>query len=117
RLLSSGQELWLVAAFIVSRVLMVDLSVRLPYARESGTASQFVNGAKLQHWLLNFIPAAIILSLLLGWSGVLALAGGWVFSLLLGRMAKRRIGGVTGDLLGACCELSEVGILFVGSVL
>ena len=117
RLLSTGQALWLIAALIVSRVLMVDLSVRLPYARESGTASQFVKGAKLQHWLLNFIPAAIILSLLLGWQGVLVLVGGWIFGLLFGQMSRRRIGGITGDLLGACCELSEVGILFVGSVL
>ncbi len=117
RLLSSGQVLWLVAALIVSRVLMVDLSVRYPYARESGTASQFVKGAKLTHWVSNFIPAAIILFLLLEWQGVLVLAGGWIFCWFFGQMSRRRIGGVTGDLLGACCELSEVGVLFVGSML
>lgn len=117
RLLTTGQELWLVAALIVSRVLMVDLSVRLPYARDSGTASPFVKGAKWRHWILNFIPAALILYLLLGWQGLLALAGGWIFSLLYGRVARGRIGGITGDLLGACCELSEVGILIFGSLL
>ena len=47
----------------------------------------------------------------------MVLAGGWIFGLFFGQMSRRRIGGITGDLLGACCELSEVGILFVGSVL
>ncbi|MFH2131890.1 MAG: adenosylcobinamide-GDP ribazoletransferase [bacterium] len=115
RMLTTGREIWLVAAFIISRVLMVDLAVRLPYARDSGTAASFVRGAKWQHWFFNFLPAAGILFFLLGWRGVLALAGGWGFSLVFGWWARNRIGGITGDLLGACCELSEVGILFYGS--
>ncbi len=116
RLLENGRELWLVAALVISRVLMVDLSVRLPYARKSGTASDFVKGATWRHWLLNFLPAAIILYLLLGWLGPVVLGGGWAFSLLFGHMSRRRIGGITGDLLGACCELSETAILLIGSV-
>ncbi|MBU2647194.1 adenosylcobinamide-GDP ribazoletransferase [bacterium] len=115
RMLTTGREIWLVAAFIISRVLMVDLAVRLPYARTSGTAALFVRGAKWQHWFFNFIPAAGILFFLLGWRGVLVLAGGWGFSLVFGWWARNRIEGITGDLLGACCELSEAGILFFGS--
>ncbi len=115
RLLETGRGVWLIAAFVISRVLMVDLAVRLPYARESGTASAFVKGATWRHWLANFLPAGLIVFFLLEWPGVLVLCGGWGFSLLLGRFAQVRIGGVTGDLLGACCVLAESAILLIGS--
>jgi len=115
RLLETGRGVWLIAAFVISRVLMVDLAVRLPYARESGTASAFVRGATWRHWLANFLPAGLILVFLLEWSGLVVLCGGLVFSLLLGRFARARIGGVTGDLLGASCVLSETAIILIGS--
>ena len=33
------------------------------------------------------------------------------FTLGWGRFCRRRYGGVTGDLLGACCELAETLVL------
>lgn len=116
RLLEEGGELWLFAAVVISRVLMVDMSVRLPYARRQGTASAFVKGATYRHWILNFVPAAVVLFVVIGWLGLIALAGGWLFCCLFGYAARKRIGGVTGDLLGACCELSETAVILFGSL-
>ena len=43
--------------------------------------------------------------------GVLALAAAALVVLVVGRIAQRRIGGVTGDVLGAAIELAECAAL------
>jgi len=40
------------------------------------------------------------------WQGPLAVATGLAAALLLTRHAVRRLGGVTGDVLGACVEVA-----------
>jgi cobalamin synthase len=42
---------------------------------------------------------------------LLAIIGG--FTMLFGLFFKRRIGGVTGDIMGAACELSEVVTILI----
>jgi len=50
-------------------------------------------------------------SLLIGVRGLVALAAGLVAAWALGRMARARLGGQTGDVLGAAIELSETAML------
>jgi cobalamin synthase len=38
-------------------------------------------------------------------------ASALVCTLVLGLVSKRKIGGITGDVLGACCEISETAAL------
>jgi adenosylcobinamide-GDP ribazoletransferase len=47
----------------------------------------------------------------LGWQGVVALVLGLSTTWLLGRLAMARLGGQTGDVLGASIELVEVAVL------
>jgi adenosylcobinamide-GDP ribazoletransferase len=44
---------------------------------------------------------------LAGWPGLLALAAAAITALAFGRWATSRLGGVTGDVYGATCELVE----------
>jgi adenosylcobinamide-GDP ribazoletransferase len=63
-----------------------------------------------------------------GWGLVLAAAamGPWVLpaaalaglgTVAAGGLARRRLGGVTGDVLGAAQQLAEVGVLVLGAAL
>ena len=91
---------------------MVELAVCFPYARaEGGTAGPFVDGARTSHRIVAFLLSLVLLLTFSGPAGVLLLICGWVAARLLGLWFLRRIAGVTGDLLGTCCEFVETGLL------
>jgi adenosylcobinamide-GDP ribazoletransferase len=118
RLIAIRQPIWLIAAFIVSRTVLVDLAVRLPYARqENGTGAPFVREARTSHLLAAYILAMILLLSLFGPLGAGVLMVGWLVSQGFKIWSMRRIGGVTGDVLGACSEVVETVILVLAAAL
>jgi adenosylcobinamide-GDP ribazoletransferase len=102
----------IVPIYVASRFVMSDLSVRLRYARDNGTGRPFVKNAKLKH-LIGALFFAIILSLPFGVIGLAILLIGYIMSLMLGFYFVKKIGGITGDLLGASCEISETVLLIL----
>jgi adenosylcobinamide-GDP ribazoletransferase len=110
---------WVVVALTVSRFVMADLIAAFPYARrDGGTAAPFFEGASPQRTRLALAAAVVGIAVvpLPGWTRVLALALGWIGGRAFGRYCQRRVGGLTGDLLGAACELTEIGILVGGAI-
>jgi len=108
---------WIVAAMITSRTMQVLLAASQPYARaEGGTAAPFVKGATRLHRIVA--PAGAVALLLaagrLNWTWIAAFAVAWAATPLFGRWCRRRVGGVTGDLLGAWSELTETLTLAFG---
>lgn len=104
------QPILLVPVF--SRLSMVLTAYKSPYARaEGGLAKSFVEPMTLQQPLAALLfsgAAAIVVSPL--W--ILAYLAGAVFcSLSIRALSRKWLGGVTGDVLGAANELSEI-ILF-----
>lgn len=116
-LAATGQLGIIVTAYTVSRALQVEQMVRLPYARATGTAELFVKGAKPVHRLIALTTAAALAVLLSGAAGVVCLTAAWLASFCFGRYCKKRIGGITGDLLGAGSELAETLVLFLPIIL
>jgi len=55
--------------------------------------------------------ALLLVMIVSGLAGVLLLACWWICCRLLGLWFEKRAGGVTGDLLGGCCEVIETGVL------
>jgi adenosylcobinamide-GDP ribazoletransferase len=93
-----------VAAFALGRAAPLALSWALPYARPGGGLGVSLEGAPwLAAGLLLGIGAAV---------GPLGLRGLWLAAgaagavLVVGLVARRRLGGVTGDVLGAAVELA-----------
>jgi adenosylcobinamide-GDP ribazoletransferase len=103
-------KLWqpLVLMPVVGRGAMLVMMVFLPYARkEGGLASVFYNRAStlLAGWAVIFMLAA-------GWivaglPGLLAATGSLLILLIFCWFCHAKIGGATGDTLGAACEITE----------
>jgi len=102
-----------IEAYVASRALQVEQMTRLPYAREAGTAASFVEGATVRHRVVVLASAGLAAILLKGIAGAFYLAMAWLAVWLFGLYCKKRVGGVTGDLLGATSEISEILILFL----
>jgi adenosylcobinamide-GDP ribazoletransferase len=99
---------------LLARWVQVLLASSMPYARsEGGTAQAFVAGAGRSHLVLTSLSSTALLLLLLQadlrLAGV-ALAAAVMSALATGLIARRKAGGVTGDVLGAVSELTETAV-------
>ncbi len=105
----------LMAAHPLSRALAATLMWRLDYVRREGKAAPIARrmspGELLFAALCGLLPlAALVCAKLLPWQAVVAgSALALIFTLYLARLFVRRIGGYTGDCLGAVQQLSEAG--------
>jgi adenosylcobinamide-GDP ribazoletransferase len=67
-------------------------------------------------WRQIIIASAIAVAaalVLLNWLGLVLVAVTWLVATLLARFAVARIGGLTGDVYGAICEVTETVLLVV----
>lgn len=119
RLIAAGSLGWIIAAYTVSRTMPVVLLVAEPYARAGGgTAAPFARGAGQKHLAFAMLQALILVPLLCGcqWTWPAALLAGWGFTRIFGSWCRKRVGGITGDLLGACTEIVETAIMAAGAI-
>lgn len=106
------RSLSLLAAAATSRSLLLVSAGLANYARAEGTGGILIRATTRRDALFGAL-AALGLALTAGPAGLgagiaaLALAAGWT------RLAIARIGGITGDTLGALVELSELLVLMV----
>lgn len=107
---------WVCAAAAVAKWSSALLGWRLPYARResSGVGSAVTDHMGWPELLQSTTAAVLIAAIVLGWYGGLAVLTTLVVTVIMGRWCMRRIGGVTGDTLGATTELSELAILTLG---
>ena len=94
--------------------LLIQMTL-LPYLRPEGLAKVFHRNRSRGHalWALAFLIAAG--GLAGGIPGVVAGGVSLLFALLFTAYVRRRIGGLTGDTLGAACEWTELAPAFVAS--
>lgn len=111
---------YLILVPLFSRLLVVLQAVVNPYARpEGGTAGRLVAEASWKHLLVSLVWTGALLAAVgfMSWRVVgFVLGTGLVVTAYIANAGHRRIGGVTGDLLGATVELSET-LMFVAAVL
>ncbi|MGH3059619.1 MAG: adenosylcobinamide-GDP ribazoletransferase [Gaiellaceae bacterium] len=96
-----------VAAFALGRAAPLALSWALPYARAGGgTGASLADGARAP-WLAAGLLLGIGVAVgVLGLRGLWLAAGAAVAALAVALVARQRLGGVTGDVLGAAVELA-----------
>jgi adenosylcobinamide-GDP ribazoletransferase len=111
-LVHGGHWQALIAAGALSRAPMGLIMAVLPSARGEGL-SHATGRPNLRVALLGASMAVAIACLLAGWAALPMIAAAFVVSALLALSALRRIGGQTGDILGASQQLAEVACLAV----
>ncbi len=87
------------------------------YARNSGAASTVDQGIDISRWVLVLVVTLGIAAIAGGWSGTVAALLGMGAATLVLVYAGRRIGGYTGDVLGAMEQIAEIVILIALSFL
>lgn len=120
KLVGLGAFEFIAAGVLLARWVQVLLASALPYARrEGGTAQSFVSGAGGLHIMVTSLLTLVFLFPLLH-ADIYAIAA--VISAVLaaaaftGVLSYRKIGGVTGDVLGAGSELTELFVWIVSAL-
>ncbi len=100
------EPLALVGLWAASRTVVAVVPATVAYARPDGLASPFVRGANA--WVaLWLVPAAALLALVDPLLGGIAVALAVATATAVVLLARRRLGGFTGDVLGATIVLAE----------
>ena len=99
----------LILMAVMGKNSMVLICYRSPYARSSeGLAKPFTENLGTREMALSLASAFGIALLLMGLKGILVFLGICLFSLGYRFFFIKKLGGVTGDILGAANELSEL---------
>lgn len=95
----------------VGRLAPVALACLCPPARPDGQGSEFARSMDRVS-LVGAMGVALLMGLVLfGWIGLSLLAWGLLVTWGFAAYLRRRLGGLTGDTLGASVELVEVALL------
>jgi adenosylcobinamide-GDP ribazoletransferase len=111
---------WLLAAGVVlARCLALCMAGLSPYPRPEGTGKALITATRAWEvgpYAILGAAAVTFTSPELGWrTGVLFLVP-CAMVLVLTAVCRRRLGGVTGDCLGAAIECSEVSFLLIAAL-
>lgn len=96
---------------ILSRWSVVLIMYLFPYARQEGKAKLFIQGMNLKIFILSTITVIICSFLIWYIQGLIALLIVTLCAYAIGKFVSRKIGGVTGDTLGATIEVMEIATL------
>lgn len=100
----------LVCALVISRALMTPLMLALPHARDTGLAHS-VGRPGMTPVAVAVAIAALSALALTGSAGLVALGVAAAVALGIGAIAQAKIGGHTGDILGATQVTTEIAVL------
>lgn len=97
---------------ILSRWALVLSMFLFPYARQEGKAKSFIQGADLRVFIFSTIFTLSCVIALCKTQGLLLMLIMAAASYIIVRLISNKIGGITGDTLGATNELIETVVLF-----
>jgi adenosylcobinamide-GDP ribazoletransferase len=112
-LVDRRRALALIGAVAVSRTLVLVAAGLAPYARREGTGRTIVEATTVIDALWSVVAALTLGAVLAGEVGLLASAFALLVAWALTHLATQKLGGVTGDILGAVVELGELAYLVI----
>lgn len=120
-LLPAGVGGWgaLIAGHTIARWSSLPLIWKLPYVRpvenaaRPGAGRPFADGVTTGRLVAATLVTVLVSALLFGWLGVAAMLAGVGVTMAAGQYFRRRIGGITGDTLGATNQVVEVSVYLV----
>ncbi len=115
-----GDKLFIAVLFmpIAGRIAILLLMALLPYARpEGGLGTLFKDSFATNQARLRVLAVVLVFSgiswVAAGSQGILAVFAVLLVTALFALFCRQKIGGVTGDTLGAACELAEATVALV----
>ncbi len=106
----------IVGLWCVSRTLVAVAPAWLPYARETGLATPLLAAPATPVVGLAVLPATALAVVTTGWVAGAAIAAALLAGTAVLALARLRLGGFTGDVLGATILVAEtVGLVVAGA--
>jgi adenosylcobinamide-GDP ribazoletransferase len=105
-----GRAAALFAAAAIGRTAVLVAAGLAPYARPEGTGRILVEATSARE-AAGAAVGVVALGLVAGWSGLIAGLMALAVAAGLARLAVAKLGGSTGDILGAVIELAELAVL------
>ncbi|HEY5583285.1 MAG TPA: adenosylcobinamide-GDP ribazoletransferase [Ruminiclostridium sp.] len=108
----------IIIASVLSRTILVMLSYISVYARkENGLGNLFIGKISIKTISISLIMGTLIIVLILGFKGLFIILPILIIMFLYEKYIKSKIDGMTGDTLGAGCEITEILVLCIFIVL
>lgn len=110
---SPGLILYLFALPAVSRMNILWMAGTSAYASRDGMGKSVVKYTDIKEIITGTLIACVISAVFFRWAAFAVVPAAVGFALLFCAYVKRKIGGITGDIIGAVIELTEIVVLFV----
>jgi adenosylcobinamide-GDP ribazoletransferase len=102
-----------VAAHVTARTIAVGLMASVPLAGHSGLGADYGRSTTRTRAVVALVAGVAITAVAVGWWVGPLLGAALVAAVAVGALAKRKIGGISGDVLGACEQVAECACLVV----
>jgi adenosylcobinamide-GDP ribazoletransferase len=96
----------------LSRWSLVFSMFLFPYARQDGKAKVFIQGINLRIFSFSTLAALVFVFIVWKINGLLIMGIVAISAYLINKFINKKIGGITGDTLGAVNEIAEIVVLF-----
>jgi len=104
-----------IAGQVISRWAMLPLAYGLPPARhETGQGVRVAQKVSKMSLLVGTACMTVVAGLASGFAAILFAVTASGVAAVTGAYYRRRIGGITGDCLGATCQVTEVAVYLAG---
>ncbi|MBI3574868.1 MAG: adenosylcobinamide-GDP ribazoletransferase [Gammaproteobacteria bacterium] len=103
----------LMLAPLLGRASLVLLFLTTPYVRAQGIGAAHAANLPRGGAAVVLLTVAVLVPVFLGYAGLWPVAAALAMVWLLRRLMLQRLGGATGDTLGASCEIVEAAVLVV----
>jgi adenosylcobinamide-GDP ribazoletransferase len=93
---------------VLARYSQVQMAVGSERARSDGLGALFADGAGRLHLAVAGITTLAVAVPLLGLKGLACFLAAGLLTWVMKRWSHRRLGGITGDVIGCASELNEI---------
>jgi adenosylcobinamide-GDP ribazoletransferase len=93
---------------LAARFAQVQMTVGAKRARTDGLGSAFIGGAGLLQFILSYAFTLVCAYWLLGMNGIYCAVALYLLTWGIKSWSHKRLGGITGDVIGCASELNEI---------